>query len=109
MSPVVPTAYASRPQSSPAAQTRGFQTMVAKVFVAPFRAWRNRRSAASLLHLDARLLADIGLTHTDVAQTLRRPTPNPSEELQRLADERRGHARAAAQSRLAETLGVRLG
>lgn len=109
MSPVVPTAYASRSPSSSAAQRRGFLTQVTKVLIAPFRVWRNRRSAASLMHLDARLLADIGLTHTDVARTLRQPTLNPSADLQRLAEERRAAARAAAEGRLADALGIPLG
>ena len=109
MSPVVPSAPSSRPQTSPAAPTRGFRTIVAKAVFARFQTWRNRRSAATLLHLDANLLKDIGLTHADVALTLKRADGDPSAELQRLAEERRGDARKVATRRLAEALGVSLG
>jgi len=108
MSPVVPTAPSSRPQTPPAAPTRGFRTIVTKAVRARFQTWRNRRSAATLLHLDANLLKDIGLTHTDVALTLKRADGDPSAELQRLAEERRGDARSLATRRLADVLGVKL-
>ncbi|MBP0652039.1 DUF1127 domain-containing protein, partial [Mycobacterium tuberculosis] len=66
--------------------------------------WRNRRSAASLMHLDSRLLADIGLTRRDVAVSLRGPQ-DPSRYLQHLAEERRAGARRLAEERLARVLG----
>jgi uncharacterized protein YjiS (DUF1127 family) len=98
MSPVVPAARPSRTQALMSAPHRGLLTLAAGLIVR----LRNRRTAASLLHADARLLADIGLTRADVAAALRPPFSDPSADFGRIAEERRGTARALVRQRLAE-------
>jgi uncharacterized protein YjiS (DUF1127 family) len=53
-------------------------------------AWTGRRAAADLAQMDARLLADIGLTRGDVASAYEAPlAEDPTERLARVVRERR--------------------
>ena len=52
--------------------------------------WSDRRMVNAISQLDDHLLADIGLTRTDLDWALHQPSSGrPSEELARLAAERR--------------------
>ena len=58
------------------------------------RAWRNRRDAAILACADARTLADLGLTRSDVRDALAEPLwRDPTSLLRNRVGERRGRAR----------------
>jgi uncharacterized protein YjiS (DUF1127 family) len=58
------------------------------------RAWRNRRDAAVLACADARTLADLGLTRSDVRDALAEPLwRDPTSLLRNRVGERRGRAR----------------
>lgn len=67
------------------------------------RAWQNRRDVRALLEFDDRMLADIGLTRTDVTSALASPPDvDPSRRLRVIAVERRAAHRAQARERIAE-------
>lgn len=67
------------------------------------RAWRNRRDVEVLLEFDDRMLADIGLTRTDVTSALASPSDvDPSRRLRVIAVERRAAYRAQARERIAD-------
>jgi uncharacterized protein YjiS (DUF1127 family) len=54
------------------------------------RHWNDRRTVHAMSQLDDHLLADIGLTRADLDWALHQPSSGrPSEELTRLAAERR--------------------
>ena len=71
----------------------GAQLRTAEVVLAAHRmlkAWRNRRSARRLLDMNARELADIGLTPADVQLAFGLPIgEDPTERLSAWAAERR--------------------
>ncbi|MEX0853616.1 MAG: DUF1127 domain-containing protein [Bauldia sp.] len=70
--------------------------------LAVWRARRNRRSVASLLEWDGRMLKDIGLTPGDVRSAMSGPAwQDPSNQLRALFGERRVGIRAAAWERAA--------
>lgn len=57
-----------------------------------WRAWRNRRSVETLLYADDRMLADIGVTRSDVLGALSAPLhDDPSTILVRARHDRRRH------------------
>lgn len=67
------------------------------------RAWQNRRDVHALLEFDDRMLADIGLTRTDVTSALASPPDvDPSRRLRVMAVERRAAQRAQARERMTE-------
>ena len=64
-------------------------------------AYRNRRQVARLLHWDAHMLRDIGLTPGDVRSALASPlVEDPSYRLDTMARERRSAFLATARERL---------
>lgn len=68
-----------------------------------WKAWRHRTQVAPLAQLDERMLADIGLTPSDVRSALAAPFgEDPSMTLQRLAHERRVARREALRESAAE-------
>src|SRR5262245_29365579 len=81
----------SRPISSPGTQ---LIAAIARAWVLALRriaqAWRNRRDAAALANLDDRMLADIGITRSDVRDALAEPLwHDPTDLLRTRALERR--------------------
>ncbi len=66
-----------------------------------WRAARNRRSIASLLEWDERMLRDIGLTRGDVCAVMALPARHdPSARLSELSLERRAAVRARAREHI---------
>jgi uncharacterized protein YjiS (DUF1127 family) len=60
-------------------------------------AYRNRRAVGALMGWDARMLRDIGLSHSDVASALASPIDHdPSSRLSAISCERREATRAQA-------------
>lgn len=80
-----------------ATMVRGVAVMVKNVW----KAWQARHDAAVLLEFDEHMLADIGLTRTDVMSAFATPH-KMSERLEALARERRHASRAAARERIVE-------
>ena len=59
------------------------------------RAWRNRRDAAILAEADSRMLADLGLTRSDLRDAFAQPLwRDPTSLLRSRAGERRRRSRA---------------
>ncbi len=54
------------------------------------RSWRDRKRVAKLTDFDDRMLADIGLTSTDVREALHSPFPGHELELRAIRNRRRG-------------------
>ena len=87
--------------SSIATQLRDVE--VAAAVRRTLRAWRNRRSARRLLEMNARELADIGLTPADVQLAFGlRFGEDPTEKLSAWASERRSARLAQARERRTE-------
>ena len=89
---------------APSLSTRALAAVVAAVVRAGRRmadAWRHRHDAAALAGFDDRMLADIGLTRSDLNDALAEPLwRDPTSVLARRQGERRWARRAAVDARI---------